>query len=57
VIDNVLNYTGRGARVVGRFTYDYIDQKGVDGLVNGLATVTDETGGAVRRIQTGRLQF
>jgi NADH-quinone oxidoreductase subunit L len=57
VIDNVLNYTGRGARVLGRFTYDYIDQKGVDGLVNGLATVTGESGGAVRKIQTGRLQF
>jgi NADH-quinone oxidoreductase subunit L len=57
VIDNVLNYAGRGARELGHITYDYIDQKGVDGLVNGLATVTGESGGAVRRIQTGRLQF
>jgi NADH-quinone oxidoreductase subunit L len=57
VIDNVLNYTGRGARVLGRFTYEYIDQKGVDGLVNGLAVVTGEAGGEVRRVQTGRLQF
>jgi NADH-quinone oxidoreductase subunit L len=57
VIDNVLNYTGRGARAVGRVTYDYIDQKGVDGLVNGIGAVTGESGGAVRRIQTGRLQF
>jgi NADH-quinone oxidoreductase subunit L len=57
VIDNVLNYTGKGARAAGRFTYNYLDQKGVDGLVNGLATVTGEAGGEVRRIQTGRLQF
>jgi NADH-quinone oxidoreductase subunit L len=57
VIDNVLNYTGRGARALGRFTYEYIDQRGVDGLVNGLATVTGEAGGEVRRVQTGRLQF
>ncbi len=57
VIDNVLNYTGRGARVLGRFTYEYIDQRGVDGLVNGLATVTGEAGSEVRRVQTGRLQF
>ena len=57
VIDNVLNYTGRGARVIGRFTYEYIDQRGVDGLVNGLAAVTGEAGGEVRRVQTGRLQF
>jgi NADH-quinone oxidoreductase subunit L len=57
VIDNVLNYTGRGARALGRITYDYVDQKGVDGLVNGIATVTGETGDAARQIQTGRLQL
>jgi NADH-quinone oxidoreductase subunit L len=57
VIDNVLNYTGRGAQALGRVTYDYVDQKGVDGLVNGLATLTGESGGEVRKIQTGRLQF
>jgi NADH-quinone oxidoreductase subunit L len=57
VIDNVLNYTGRGAQALGRATYDYVDQKGVDGLVNGIATLTGESGGEVRRIQTGRLQF
>ena len=57
VIDNVLNYTGRGARALGHITYDYIDQKGVDGLVNGIGMVTDDSGGAVRKIQTGRLQL
>jgi len=57
VIDNVLNYTGRGARAVGRFTYEVIDQKGVDGLVNGIGTVTSEVGSETRKIQTGRLQF
>ena len=57
IIDNVLNYTGKGATVLGRFTYNYLDQKGVDGFVNGLATVTGEAGGEVRRLQTGRLQF
>ena len=49
VIDNVLNYTGKGAQVLGRFTYEYIDQKGVDGLVNGIATVTGESGGEIRK--------
>ena len=57
VIDNVLNYAGRTTVRVGRLTYDYVDQRGVDGVVNGLATVTGESGGAVRRVQTGRLQF
>jgi NADH-quinone oxidoreductase subunit L len=57
VIDNVLNYTGKGARAVGRFTYDYIDQKGVDGVVNGVAIGTGEVGGWSRALQNGRLQF
>jgi NADH-quinone oxidoreductase subunit L len=57
VIDNVLNYTGRGAQALGRITYDYVDQRGVDGVVNGLAAGTGEAGGATRQLQTGRLQF
>jgi len=57
VIDNVLNYAGRSAVKTGRWTYDYVDQRTVDGAVNGLATVTGEFGGEVRRVQTGRLQF
>jgi NADH-quinone oxidoreductase subunit L len=57
VIDNVLNYAGKGAIGLGRFTYEYVDQRGVDGVVNGLATVTGEAGGELRKVQTGRLQF
>jgi NADH-quinone oxidoreductase subunit L len=57
VIDNVLNYAGRGAVALGKVTYEYVDQRGVDGAVNGIATLTGESGGAIRRIQTGRLQF
>ena len=57
VIDNVLNYTGRSARELGNVTYKYIDQRGVDGIVNGIGIGTGEAGGAVRQIQTGRLQF
>jgi NADH-quinone oxidoreductase subunit L len=57
VIDNVLNYAGKGAIGLGKFTYEYIDQRGVDGVVNGLANVTGEAGGELRKVQTGRLQF
>jgi NADH-quinone oxidoreductase subunit L len=57
VIDNVLNYTGRGAKALGQVTYDYIDQRVVDGAVNGLAVETGEAGEAARQLQTGRLQF
>ena len=57
VIDGVLNGVGRGARVVGQFTYAVIDQKGVDAAINGIATGTGEIGDATRKLQTGRLQF
>jgi NADH-quinone oxidoreductase subunit L len=43
--------------VLGRWTYKYIDQKGVDGIVNGIGQVTSEGGGELRKLQTGRLQF
>jgi len=57
VIDNALNYSGRGARALGTVTYEYLDQRVVDGAVNGLAVGTGEAGGvASRRLQTGRLQ-
>ena len=49
--------TGRSARELGNVTYKYIDQRGVDGIVNGIGIGTGEAGGAVRHIQTGRLQF
>jgi NADH-quinone oxidoreductase subunit L len=57
ILDNVLNYAGKGAVGLGRFTYEYVDQRGIDRAVNELASVTGESGGAVRRVQTGRLQF
>ncbi|MEZ5171126.1 MAG: NADH-quinone oxidoreductase subunit L [Acidimicrobiia bacterium] len=56
VIDGVVNAMGTGARGVGRFTYDIIDQKVVDGTVNEIARTTDETGGLLRYIQSGRVQ-
>ena len=46
----------RGARRLGIFTYDVIDQKVVDGAVNQIAEVTGETGGLLRYIQSGRVQ-
>jgi NADH-quinone oxidoreductase subunit L len=58
IIDNVLNYTGRGAKALGEITYRYIDQDVVDGAVNGLARGTGESGTLFTRYwQTGRLQF
>jgi NADH-quinone oxidoreductase subunit L len=57
VIDAVLNGVGRGSLSVARFTYDILDQRGVDGIVNGLAIGTGDAGGAARSVETGRLQW
>src|SRR5689334_16233879 len=56
VIDAVVNGAGKGARVVGKFTYERLDQKGVDGAVNGVAEITGESGGLLRYLQSGRVQ-
>jgi NADH-quinone oxidoreductase subunit L len=57
VIDAVLNGVGRGSMSVARVTYEIVDQRGVDGIVNGLAVSTGEAGGAARAAETGRLQW
>jgi NADH-quinone oxidoreductase subunit L len=56
VIDKVVNGVGVGAKRVGRFTYDVIDQKGIDRTYNGVAEVTDDSGGLLRYLQSGRVQ-
>jgi NADH-quinone oxidoreductase subunit L len=56
VIDAVLNGTARGARAAGKFTYEKLDQKGVDGAVNEVAAITGESGGLLRYLQSGRVQ-
>jgi NADH-quinone oxidoreductase subunit L len=56
VIDAVVNGAGRGAKAVGNFAYNTIDQKGVDGAVNGVADITGESGGLLRYFQSGRVQ-
>jgi NADH-quinone oxidoreductase subunit L len=56
VIDAVVNGAGKGAKVVGKFTYEKLDQRGVDGAVNGVAEITGESGGLLRYLQSGRVQ-
>jgi NADH-quinone oxidoreductase subunit L len=55
VIDLVVNGAGVLAVKAGRVVY-WFDQKGVDGAVNASAAVTGEAGGALRLLQTGRVQ-
>jgi NADH-quinone oxidoreductase subunit L len=56
VIDGVVNGVGRGSAAFGRVMYRYVDQGAVDGAVNGLARETDQAGGLLRPLQSGRVQ-
>jgi len=57
VIDGVVNGVGVTAkRFLAPFTYDVLDQKGVDGAYNGLASLTSGVGGLLRKVQSGLVQ-
>ncbi len=56
VIDGAVNAVGRGSAAVGRLTYRYVDQDVVDGAVNGIANETDQAGGLLTYVQSGRVQ-
>ncbi len=56
IIDAIVNAVGAGTRKAGRFVYDIVDQKGVDGVVNGIGVSASETGGVLRLVQSGRVQ-
>ena len=36
--------------------YGGLDQRGIDGIFNGLSALTDSAGSSLRKIQTGRVQ-
>lgn len=56
IIDNVINYAGKGAVISGRFIYRFIDQGAIDGTVNGSGLTALGSGGVLRRIQSGRIR-
>ncbi len=56
IIDNVINYTGKGAAATGRFLYRYIDQGAIDGTVNGTGLTALSVGGILRRMQSGKVR-
>jgi NADH-quinone oxidoreductase subunit L len=56
VIDGVVNAVGVGMRGLGKFVYDWFDQKVIDGVVNGAGVGAEESGAALRTMQTGRVQ-
>jgi NADH-quinone oxidoreductase subunit L len=56
VLDGIVDGTGKGAVRAGQFVYDNIDQKVVDGAVNGAGITASESGGVLRHLQSGRIQ-
>ena len=56
VIDGVVNGVGGGVRLLGRFVYGGLDQRGIDMIFNGASAGADSAGSAVRKLQTGRVQ-
>jgi NADH-quinone oxidoreductase subunit L len=56
VIDGVVNAAGTYSVVAARFVYNGIDQAVIDGAVDGVGFGTEESGGLLRTIQTGRVQ-
>ncbi|MEY2425647.1 MAG: NADH-quinone oxidoreductase subunit [Actinomycetota bacterium] len=56
VIDGIVNGAASIALALGRFSYNVIDQRIVDGAVNGIGVSADSGGGALRTVQTGKVQ-
>jgi NADH-quinone oxidoreductase subunit L len=56
IIDFVVNSAGFATRLLGRFVYDGLDQRGIDLAINEAGAVTSFAGGKLRFLQTGRIQ-
>ena len=56
VIDATVDAVGAGTVRAGRATYDTLDQRGIDGIVHGLAGGTRRLGAGLRLTQSGSVQ-
>jgi NADH-quinone oxidoreductase subunit L len=56
LIDGVVNGVGLGGRRTGDWVYKNIDQRVVDGIVNGSGLAAEESGQALRPVQSGKVQ-
>jgi NADH-quinone oxidoreductase subunit L len=55
VIDGIVNGAGELGKRIGAWTYRWVDQGVVDGTVNGTGLIAEETGEALRPVQSGRI--
>ena len=56
VLDGIINSVGKGGVAVGKFTYEVVDQKVIDGAVNGSGLTASAGGGILRTLQNGKVQ-
>jgi NADH-quinone oxidoreductase subunit L len=56
VIDGIVNGAGKLVTVSAPLLYRFVDQGAIDGSINGSAKLTGSAGGALRLLQTGRVQ-
>ncbi len=56
ILDGIVNAAGGLSMKLGSVVYNGIDQRGVDGIVHGLAAAADSGSSAVRKWQSGRVQ-
>jgi NADH-quinone oxidoreductase subunit L len=55
VLDGIVNGVGIGGKRTGEWIYRNVDQRVVDGAVNGSGSVARGTGGALRPLQSGKV--
>src|SRR5690606_5686319 len=55
LFDGIVNAAGGLTMLLGRFVYNGLDQRGVDGIVHGLTAATDGAGTVMRKWQSGRV--
>ena len=56
VLDGIVNGVGVLTAALGRVVYASADQRGIDGIFNGAAGLAGVAGGALRKLQSGRIQ-
>ena len=55
VIDGIVNGVGLAGKRIGQWTYRWVDQGVVDGAVDGAGILTEESGEALRPMQSGKV--
>lgn len=57
VIDRLVYLAGAGTNALGGFTYRTVDQRGIDGIVNGIGAGAGFSGGLLKFAQSGNVQL